>query len=93
MDKKDSGTFLWKGKGNNENEDTRRISIEFNLEPLGKTIVELSINPEITNVNMAFSKTESGEMVRSELSKFSQRVEALGLEIGTISIAHKDDTV
>ena len=93
MDEKDSGTFLWKGRGESEYEDTRRISIEFNLEPLGKTIVELSIKPEMTNVNMMFSKTESENMVRSELSKFSQRLEALGLEIGTLNITRKDDTV
>ena len=93
MDEKDSGTFLWKGRGDKEYEDTRRISIEFNLEPLGRTIVELSINPELTNVNMMFSKTESGDMARKELSKFSERLEALGLQIGTLNIAGREGTV
>ena len=92
MDEKDSGTFLWKGRGDSEYKDTRRISIEFNLEPLGRTIVELSINPEITNVNMMFSKKESGDMARSELSNFSERLETLGLDIGTLNITSKDDT-
>ena len=82
----DSGTLLWKKRSKVESENKWSLKVEMNLEPIGRTEVEITMNSGNIGLEFNLLNERSRKLVSENVKVLEKKLEKLELNVKETTI-------